>query len=95
MSKEAYQKELNANNFGIIETEIKEIETYYYAEEYHQQYLATPGSRQYCSATPTKVQLGNYENSNYKLPKEIWDNFNWNVDKCVLRSNNKPIEIDN
>ena len=39
-SKEAYQKELYKNNFGLIETEIKKIDTYYYAEEYHQQYLA-------------------------------------------------------
>jgi len=94
-SKEFYQKQLNANNLGIIETEIKMIDTYYFAEEYHQQYLAVEGSRQYCSASPTKVKLGNFEGSNYKLPKEIWDNFNWDVDKCVLRSNNKPIEINN
>ena len=94
-SKEAYQKELNANNFGLIETEIKKINTYYYAEEYHQQYLAVEGSRQYCSASPTKVKLGNFNGSNYKLPKNVWDSFNWEIDKCVLRSNNKPIEIKN
>ena len=29
------------------------------------------------------------------FPKEIWDNFNWDIDKCVLRSNNKPIKINN
>ena len=34
-SKEAYQKELNKNNLGLIETEIKKIDTYYYAEDYH------------------------------------------------------------
>ena len=94
-SREAYQRELNANNFGLIETEIKMIESYYYAEEYHQQYLAVDGSRQYCSAAPTKVKLGNFKGCNYKLPEEIWDNFNWDVDKCVLRSNNNPIEINN
>ena len=94
-SKEAYQKELKASNFGLIETEIKMINNYYYAEEYHQQYLALEGSRQYCSASPTKVKLGNFNNSNFKLPEEIWDNFNWEVDKCVLRSNNKPIKINN
>ena len=94
-SKEAYQKELNKNNLGLIETEIKKIDTYYYAEDYHQQYLAIEGNRQYCSASPTKVKLGSFNGSNYKLPKEIWDNFNWEVDKCVLRSNNKPIEINN
>ena len=94
-SKKFYQKQLNENNLGIIETEIKMIDTYYFAEEYHQQYLAVEGSRQYCSASPTKVKLGNFEGCNYKLPEKIWDNFNWDVDKCVLRSNNKPIEINN
>ena len=94
-SKEAYQKELYKNNLGIIETEIKKIDTYYYAEEYHQQYLAVEGSRQYCSASPTKVKLGSFNNCNYKLPTKIWDNFNWDIDKCVLRSNNKPIDINN
>ena len=94
-SKEAYQKELNKNNLGTIETEIKKIDTYYYAEDYHQQYLAVEGSRQYCSASPTKVKLGSFNNCNYKLPTKIWDNFNWDIDKCVLRSNNKPIDINN
>ena len=94
-SKEAYQKELYKNNLGLIETEIKKIDTYYYAEDYHQQYLAVEGSRQYCSASPTKVKLGSFNNCNYKLPIEIWENFNWDIDKCVLRSNNKPIEINN
>ena len=94
-SKEAYQKELYKNNLGFIETEIKKIDTYYYAEEYHQQYLAVEGSRQYCSASPTKVKLGSFNNCNYKLPIKIWDDFNWDIDKCVLRSNNKPIDINN
>ena len=94
-SKEAYQKELYKNNLGLIETEIKKIDTYYYAEDYHQQYLAVEGSRQYCSASPTKVKLGSFNNCDYKLPKKIWDNFNWDIDKCVLRSNNNPIDINN
>ena len=94
-SKEAYQKELNTKDFGLIETEIKMIDIYYYAEEYHQQYLAIEGSRQYCSASPTKVKLGDFNGCNYKLPKIIWDNFDWSINKCVLRSNNKPIELNN
>ena len=93
-SKDQYQKELNINKNGLIATEIKMIDKYYYAEEYHQQYLATAGSRQYCSAAPTKVKLKNFTGSNYKLNDHIWENFNWEVDKCVLRSDNKPLKND-
>ena len=94
-SKEAYQRELNVNNLGLIETEIKMIDTYYYAEKYHQQYLAIEGSRQYCSASPTKVKLRRFKGSNYKLSEEIWEYFNWDVDKCVLISDNNPLKINN
>ena len=90
-SQKAYQKALEKNNFGKIETEIKKINKYFYAEEYHQQYLASFGSRQYCSASPTKINLEYFQNCNYKLKKEIWENFNWEVDKCVLISTNDPI----
>ena len=90
-SKEQYQKELNKKSFGLIETEIKKIEIYFYAEQYHQQYLASPGSRQYCSASPTRIKLGFFTGSNYKLGENICENFNWEVDKCVLRSDNNPI----
>ncbi len=91
-SKEYYQKELNKKNLGVIETEIKMIDSFFYAEQYHQQYLASEGSRQYCSASPTKIKLGEFIGSNYKLKNTIWDNFNWEVDKCVLRSDNNPIK---
>jgi len=91
-SKKEYQKELNKKNLGLIETEIKLIHTYFYAEKYHQQYLASTGSRQYCSASPTKVKLGDFPGSKYKLKDHIWDNFDWEVDKCVLRSDNNPIK---
>ena len=57
-----------------------------------QQYLASAGSRQYCSASPTKVKLGVFTGSNYKLEDHIWENFNWEVEKCVLRSDNNPIK---
>ncbi len=91
-SKKQYQKELNKTNLGLIETEIKLIDKYYFAEQYHQQYLASEGSRQYCSASPTKVKLGNFNGSNYKLKNHIWEKFDWEVDKCVLRSDNNPIK---
>ena len=90
-SKEYYQKSLTNAGFGPITTEINENVIYYYAEEYHQQYLAKPGSRPYCSAMPTNIKLENFANANYKMPKEIWSNFDWTKQHCILRSNNEPI----
>jgi peptide-methionine (S)-S-oxide reductase len=46
-SREAFQKVLSGGGFGRITTEIREAPPFYYAEEYHQQYLAkNPGG--YC-----------------------------------------------
>ena len=39
-SRDAYQKVLTANGFGPITTEIIDAPTFYFAEDYHQQYLA-------------------------------------------------------
>ncbi len=39
-SKNAYQARLNAAGFGPITTEILDAPEFYFAEEYHQQYLA-------------------------------------------------------
>lgn len=39
-SREAYQKALTAAGHGAITTEILDAPEFYYAEEYHQQYLA-------------------------------------------------------
>ena len=39
-SKNKYQEKLSENNFGTITTEIIPASKFYYAEEYHQQYLA-------------------------------------------------------
>lgn len=39
-SRAAYQKKLLAAGFGLITTEIIKAPAFYYAEEYHQQYLA-------------------------------------------------------
>ncbi|HEY4747577.1 MAG TPA: peptide-methionine (S)-S-oxide reductase MsrA [Steroidobacteraceae bacterium] len=39
-SKDAFQQALRAKGFGPITTEIKEAGELYYAEDYHQQYLA-------------------------------------------------------
>ena len=53
-SKAAYQKMLTAAGHGAITTEIAEAGPFYYAEEYHQQYLAkNPGG--YCGLGGTGV----------------------------------------
>ena len=53
-SQVAYQSELNAAGYGMITTEIMPIEDFYYAEDYHQQYLAkNPGG--YCGIGGTGV----------------------------------------
>jgi len=39
-SRDAYQRTLVENGFGPITTEILDAPEFYYAEEYHQQYLA-------------------------------------------------------
>ena len=39
-SKRSYQAQLTAAGRGTITTEIREAPTFYYAEDYHQQYLA-------------------------------------------------------
>uniref|UniRef100_A0A8D0Z951 peptide-methionine (S)-S-oxide reductase n=1 Tax=Sus scrofa TaxID=9823 RepID=A0A8D0Z951_PIG len=39
-SKEDYQKVLSEHGFGLITTDIREGQPFYYAEDYHQQYLS-------------------------------------------------------
>ena len=54
---------------------------WYFAEPYHQQYLAKPGARPYCSAQPQGVSLAPFEEwcpkdllEKYKptLPETFW-----------------------
>jgi peptide-methionine (S)-S-oxide reductase len=53
-SRDAFQKRLTAAGFGQITTEIREAPPFYYAEGYHQQYLAkNPGG--YCGLGGTGV----------------------------------------
>ena len=53
-SREHYQQRLNAHGFGEITTEILPAGPFYYAEDYHQQYLAkNPGG--YCGLGGTGV----------------------------------------
>lgn len=50
----SYQSELSAAGFGAITTEISPLQEFYYAEDYHQQYLAkNPGG--YCGMGGTGV----------------------------------------
>jgi peptide-methionine (S)-S-oxide reductase len=53
-SRERYQERLSAAGFGEITTEIAPAPAFYYAEDYHQQYLAkNPGG--YCGLGGTGV----------------------------------------
>lgn len=53
-SRDAYQQALTKEGYGAITTEIIDAPEFYYAEAYHQQYLAkNPGG--YCGLGGTKV----------------------------------------
>jgi peptide-methionine (S)-S-oxide reductase len=53
-SRDAYQKVLATSGYGKITTEIREAQKFFYAEDYHQQYLAkNPGG--YCGLGGTGV----------------------------------------
>jgi peptide-methionine (S)-S-oxide reductase len=108
-SRQAYQELLNAAGFGPITTEITsgipsktnaaisaEIpsqQPFTFAETYHQQYLAKPGSRPYCSAQPSGQRLGAFEGAHYKLDPRVWEHYDWSVSHCVLRGDNSPIQL--
>ncbi len=56
-SRDRYQQQLAAGGRGTITTEIAAAPAFYYAEEYHQQYLAkNPGG--YCGLRGTGVGFG-------------------------------------
>jgi peptide-methionine (S)-S-oxide reductase len=53
-SRDAYQAKLSESGYGEITTEVREAPAFYYAEDYHQQYLAkNPGG--YCGIGGTGV----------------------------------------
>lgn len=56
-SRGVYQRAIAQQGYGPITTEILDAPEFYYAEEYHQQYLVKPGSRHYCGAEPTGISL--------------------------------------
>jgi len=78
-SKEAFQEKISAKGYGTITTEIIPATEFYFAEDYHQQYLAKPGARPYCSAQPTGIPLGaewlpkeTADANAYKIPASFW-----------------------
>ena len=92
-SRDAYQIALNQNGYGPITTEIQADQTFYFAEGYHQQYLAKPGSRPYCSAMPTQTVLEGFDGADFLMPQQIWNGFDWSISHCVLRSDNAPFRL--
>ncbi|HUS66465.1 MAG TPA: peptide-methionine (S)-S-oxide reductase [Kofleriaceae bacterium] len=53
-SRDVFQNQLSGKGFGAITTEIREAPEFYYAEDYHQQYLGkNPGG--YCGLGGTGV----------------------------------------
>ena len=55
-TQKKYQSSLSAKGYGQITTEIKEVGPFYYAEHYHQQYLAK-NLDGYCGIDGTGVEL--------------------------------------
>ena len=104
-SKEAYEKALGRP----ITTEIAAASSYdqfgglwYYAETYHQQYLAKPGARPYCSAQPQGVSLPAFESwcpaelqeaHAPKLPESFWQKFAPRRGCSVVQESDEPIPV--
>jgi len=96
-SKEVYQKALSAAGKGEITTEINGPEgntVYYFAEDYHQQYLAKPGARPYCSAQPTGVPVpGEWlASQGAKLSTGYWSMYGPRPG-CTIQVSNDPIPL--
>ncbi len=92
-SRDAYAELLAAAGRGPITTEITSGQRFYAAEAYHQQYLAKPGSRPYCSAQPSGLLLGSFPGADYRLPAGVWQAYDWSIPHCVLRGDNQPIVL--
>jgi peptide-methionine (S)-S-oxide reductase len=89
------QELLRAADRDAITTEIVADAPFYYAEAKHQQYLARPGSRPYCSARPTGVRLdAAFPGAAYALPAHVWAHYDWTVEHCVLRGDSAQISLE-
>lgn len=108
-SSEAYEKALGGER--AITTEKAAAADYdkygglwYFAEPYHQQYLAKPGARPYCSAQPQGVSLPSYddwcpfpegdarrETHRPTLPESFWSKHAPRRGCSVVQEPNEPI----
>ena len=103
-SKAAYEAQLGRP----ITTEVaaaKDYDAYgglwFFAEQYHQQYLAKPGSRPYCSAQPQGVDLAPFESwcpaglEAYAptLPESFWDQHKPRRGCSVVNAPNEPVVL--
>jgi len=76
----AYQAALAAKGYPAVTTELVPDAPFFYAENYHQQYLAKPMSRPYCSAQPTGIPVppfaewapAGFDAHTPKLPDAYW-----------------------
>jgi len=69
-SREMFQGELSKMGFGEITTEIASAGPFYYAEDYHQQYLEK-NPNGYCGLGGTGVQFCNPSAENYAEPFKL------------------------
>jgi len=115
-SKAAYEASLTekTGRESKITTEVAAASDYdkygglwYFAEKYHQQYLATPGARPYCSAQPLGVSVPSYdewcpfpegseEREKYRptLPESFWGKNAPQRGCSVVNSPNEPIALN-
>lgn len=75
-AKKAYQKSIELDedvDDKPIATEIVKLDKWFFAEAYHQQYLAQPGSRKYCSARPLEVSMISFDQWGTKVLENLKD----------------------
>jgi len=104
-SKAAYEKALGGRTITTECAAASDYDQYggvfFYGENYHQQYLAKPGARPYCSAQPQVVSLPPFEEwapaelqekHAPKLPEAFWKKHGPKP-HCVINSPDAPIEM--